>query len=753
VYLTGNNARSNYVFGNYIGTDASGTGPLGNSGDGVTMREHAILNQVGNGGSTGRNIISGNLGNGVLITGTLASDYTGNTVIGNYIGTNVDGSVPVSNTLNGVALDEASNNTIGDWGTRNVISGNGQNGVLISGTTSSNNNVRGNYIGTNADGTLNVGNNGSGVYILSASDNLIGGSQEGYGNVISGNFDGVRIARRRAGQFADNNRIQGNFLGTNAAGTAAIGNYVAGVSLLLGARNTVVGGAQPAMRNLISGNVTFGVIISGANENKIQNNYVGTNASATGPVPNLFSGIYISDGYTNTIGGGVGLGNLLAYNGEHGVLVDSGASNVINTNSIYSNSKLGINLASSGDWQTGGVSANDALDPDDGSNKVQNYPVLSASSTQSQVKGSLNSLPNTTFTIEFFTNDTCDNTGYGEGKTFLGTTVVTTGGNGNASFTFEPDQPVPGGSYVTATATDPSGNTSEFSACLLVQGPATASPTSTSTSTSTATSTSTSVSTATNTSTSIPSATNTVTLVPSATRTATAIATATNTTTGSNPTATNTSVISNPSATATRTATSTSSNPSPTATSQVPGSCQVSFTDVPEGSTFYSFVQCLACKGILGGYSDGTFRTNNDVTRGQLSKIVSNAAGFNEAVTGQTFSDVAPDSPFYAYVERMVSRGIISGYGDGTFRPNNNATRGQISKIVANARNYTEPVSGQTFSDVAPDSPFYAYIERMVSRGIISGYGDGTFRPNANATRGQTAKIVSNAFFPNCQTP
>jgi hypothetical protein len=176
----------------------------------------------------------------------------------------------------------------------------------------------------------------------------------------------------------------------------------------------------------------------------------------------------------------------------------------------------------------------------------------------------------------------------------------------------------------------------------------------------------------------------------------------------------------------------------------------VSFTDVPQGSTFYQYVQCLACKGILGGYSDGTFRTNNDVTRGQLSKIVSNAAGFNEAVTGQTFSDVAPDSPFYAFVERMVRRGIISGYGDGTFRPNNNATRGQISKIVANARSYTEPVSGQTFSDVAPESPFYAYIERMVSRGIISGYGDGTFRPNANATRGQTAKIVSNAFFPNC---
>ncbi|HET6262952.1 MAG TPA: hypothetical protein VFG99_12045, partial [Chloroflexia bacterium] len=428
VYITGYNARSNTVFANYIGTNAAGTGPLGNSDDGVTIRERAINNEVGNGGATGRNIISGNLRNGVLITGTLASEGVGNRVWGNYIGTTVDGSAPVSNTLNGVALDEASYNQIGDWGTRNVISGNGRNGVLISGTTSSNNYVRGNYIGTNADGTLNVGNASSGVSIVSASNNIIGGTNESYRNVISGNFDGVRIARLRAGQFADNNLIQGNFLGTNASGTAAIGNYVAGVSLLIGARNTVVGGAQPEMRNLISGNVTFGVIVSSANDTKIQNNYIGTNASASGPVPNQSSGIYISDGYTNTIGGGVGLGNLVAYNGEDGVFANGGASNVINTNSIYSNIKLGINLGSSNDWQFGGVSVNDALDPDDGPNKVQNYPVLSASSTQSQIKGSLNSLPNTTFTIEFFTNDTCDATGYGEGKTFLGTTVVSTGG-------------------------------------------------------------------------------------------------------------------------------------------------------------------------------------------------------------------------------------------------------------------------------------------------------------------------------------
>ena len=208
-----------------------------------------------------------------------------------------------------------------------------------------------------------------------------------------------------------------------------------------------------------------------------------------------------------------------------------------------------------------------------------------------------------------------------------------------------------------------------------------------------------------------------------------------------------------------------------------PTACAIEFTDVPPGSTFYPFVKCLACVGVLGGYSDGTFRPGNDVTRGQIAKIVSNAAGFNEPVTGQTFEDVAPNSAFYPFIERMSRLGIISGYpcgGEGEpcgrgnrpyFRPNNNATRGQISKIVSNATGFGEPVVGQIFEDVPQTNPFYEFIQRLARRGIMSGYpcgGGGEpcgaenrpyFRWGNNATRGQTAKIVSNTFFPNCQVP
>ncbi|MDQ3706455.1 MAG: S-layer homology domain-containing protein [Chloroflexota bacterium] len=341
---------------------------------------------------------------------------------------------------------------------------------------------------------------------------------------------------------------------------------------------------------------------------------------------------------------------------------------------------------------------------------------------------------------------------------------------------------------------------------------ATATATRTSTSTATATATRTSTSTATaiasSTSTSIPTATNTMQAVASATstRTSTAIATstasntvqplasATRTPTQQVPgvsTSTATATQALPSATRTATqsvpgSTSTATQVPATAT-RVPatatpqggaGECQLQFPDVPEGSAFYGFVRCLACRGILGGYSDGTFGPGNLITRGQIAKIVSNAAGFTDTPAAQLFQDVTPDSPFYAFIYRlsMPGRVFMSGYpcgGSGEpcgagnlpyFRPGANATRGQLSKIVANAAGFNETPAKQSFEDVPTNSAFYSFIERLSSRGYISGYACGAagepcgggnlpyFRPNSSVTRGQAAKIVANTFFPNCDT-
>jgi S-layer homology domain len=207
----------------------------------------------------------------------------------------------------------------------------------------------------------------------------------------------------------------------------------------------------------------------------------------------------------------------------------------------------------------------------------------------------------------------------------------------------------------------------------------------------------------------------------------------------------------------------------------------LSFTDVPPGSTFYPFIRCLACKGIINGYPDGTFKPGNDVTRGQLSKIVSNSAGFSDIQTTQMFEDVPVGSTFFQFIGRLASRGFIGGYPCGAppagacippanlpyFLPNANSTRGQISKIVANAAGFSEVPTGQQFQDVPASNAFYKYIYRLVLHQVMSGYPCGTppagqcvppgnlpyFRPNNNATRGQTSKIVANTFFPGCNPP
>ncbi len=142
--------------------------------------------------------------------------------------------------------------------------------------------------------------------------------------------------------------------------------------------------------------------------------------------------------------------------------------------------------------------------------------------------------------------------------------------------------------------------------------------------------------------------------------------------------------------------------------------------------------------------------------------MVAKSVGFNESISGQTFQDVSPANPFYLEIEQLVRRGYVTGYpcggpgepcvaGRPYFRPFWPVTRGQLAKIVSNTANFFESVSGQRFDDVPPTHTFYLFIQRLANRNVMTGYADGTFRPNANATRGQTSKIVSNSFFPGCE--
>ena len=304
VGIVGLGSDNNTVSGNYIGTDVTGTLGLGNSDNGILISGGAQLNTVGGATAGERNIISGNDNHGVLIT-DLGTDT--NTVSGNYIGTDVTGIVALGNTGDGVLIDAgAQSNTIGGVtsGERNIISGNVDTGAAILFPGTDNNVVIGNYIGTDVTGTIDLGNFQSGVIIQGgAASNTVGGSAPGDGNLISGNDSGLGVGILGVG--SDNNTVSGNFIGTDATGTAILGNSAEGAAIEFGQFN-IIGGATAGERNVISGNGAAGVFILGvgSDNNTVSGNYIGTDVTGTIDLGNNFEGVEIRDGArSNTIGG------------------------------------------------------------------------------------------------------------------------------------------------------------------------------------------------------------------------------------------------------------------------------------------------------------------------------------------------------------------------------------------------------------------------------------------------------------------
>jgi hypothetical protein len=371
--------------------------------------------------------------------GIWGTEAYSNTVTGNYIGTDLVGTTGLGNTNGVVIVEGAHNNTIGGDTPeeRNVISGNADSGVLIGGEGTDNNAVIGNYIGTDASGTVAIPNGEAGIVIANgARFNTIGGDEAGEGNVISGNaFTGLNIWD--AG--TDNNRVSGNYIGTDASATVAVPNGEHGVKIENGARFNTIGGDTPGERNVISGNAFDGVVIgqTGTDNNTVIGNYIGTDASGTVAVPNGENGVTIDFGARfNTIGGATpGKGNVIAHNGGDGVLVDGSATtrNTISHNSITANGGLGIDNSNGG---------NTELAP----------PVITEA-----VGMTVTGTACAGCTLEFFSDEE------DEGCVFEGSTTAESNGafifSRTVSFT---------GPNVTATATDADGNTSEFSASVSV---------------------------------------------------------------------------------------------------------------------------------------------------------------------------------------------------------------------------------------------------------------------------------------------
>jgi hypothetical protein len=332
-------ATNNIISGCWFGVASTGTNAAPNAYQGILIAAGASGNIIGGTNALQRNVLSGNSQYGVFITD---SNTTGNVILGNYIGTDASGSNALANGLSGVFIgNNASGNTVGGTTStaRNILSGNSQYGVImISNTTA--NVVLGNYIGTDAGGGQAVSNILGGVYLADgAIGNTIGGTNAGAGNVISGNL-GNGILLRGSNVF--NNVVQGNFIGTDATGTNALPNTVAGVTVDTGSSSNLIGGTVAGARNVISGNnlpYDYGVIITGAGTsgNVIEGNYIGLGANGETAVSNYF-GTMVSGGATNNIFGGtvVGARNVISGNFSYGMLVkDAGTSgNVVEGNYV-----------------------------------------------------------------------------------------------------------------------------------------------------------------------------------------------------------------------------------------------------------------------------------------------------------------------------------------------------------------------------------------------------------------------------------
>jgi titin len=459
-------STGNVIQGNYIGTNASGTAAIRNGAlsimsAGIVVRSGT--NSIGSTISGSGNLISGNGRYGVLIAFNSTSN---NSVRGNLIGTNASGTAAIPNGLAGVGLLYANTNSIGgtDPAARNLISGNARYGVLIA--AGNGNSVQGNFIGTNATGSGSIANGYAGVGLTAiAQTHTIGGTVAGQRNVISGNSRyGVVIAL----PGTDSNKVLGNAIGISADGAAALSNGFAGVGITGGAQSNVIGGTTAEASNVISGNAAHGIVLTkpATKRNLLQGNLIGMDATGSKKMANGAAGIFIEGSSFNLIGGTATASNKIGFNGGDGVVVfRSGTGNKIRHNSIYKNGGLGINIQKPLEADHH-VTSNDEGDGDLGPNRQQNSPFInSAISTTSStaISGSLQSLANTKYVIEFFRNVERDWSGSGEGRNYLGKAAVTTDEAGKAIFTFNAKGDL-AGFAITATATNSAtGDTSEFS--------------------------------------------------------------------------------------------------------------------------------------------------------------------------------------------------------------------------------------------------------------------------------------------------
>ncbi|MCA9438863.1 MAG: right-handed parallel beta-helix repeat-containing protein, partial [Candidatus Omnitrophica bacterium] len=286
-------------------------------------------NTIGGASESTRNLISGNGEDGVVIQNPAS---TGNLVAGNFIGTTLQGDDSIGNAFNGIEIDQANSNTIGGMapGMGNLLSGNGFAGVNIF--EGANTTIQGNMIGCDITGSTAIANVDSGIALQQGTSNtLIGGPNAEARNVISGNnLDGITLNTSSSG-----NTIVGNFIGTDGTGLLPLGNKFSGIAVFTS--DNRIGGSEAGERNVIGDNGVFGIGVQLADRNIVQGNYIGIGADGSTPLGNRGTtlggtgdGIFLEKASSNTI-----VDNVVSNNNSNGIhLFDNSNENVVQGNYV-----------------------------------------------------------------------------------------------------------------------------------------------------------------------------------------------------------------------------------------------------------------------------------------------------------------------------------------------------------------------------------------------------------------------------------
>jgi hypothetical protein len=699
------------------GTNVGGNGALktqGASSSNITIRG-IVINRA-----PGAAIILFGSGSNLVVEGCfLGTDPTGMTSIDLYNGEGVLVDIGPTNVRIGGTTPAA----------RNLISGNNYAGIAFGCDSSSGGSghlIQGNLIGPDATGAAAPPRNSPGASLgvdlcYGVSNVTVGGTTAAERNVISGNQG---IAIDVASSFSNDVHditIRGNYIGTDVTGAAGLGNGTIGIRI-----------NQPnnsIFDNVISSSGAEGIQAEGG-ATLVQGNLIGTDATGTVPLGNAGAGVHIISPGAKIGGTGAGEANVIAFNGTsnfsgHGVWVETGTGNPIRANSIHDNFGLGIALG------TDGVTPNDPGDADVGPNNLQNFPVLSTLTPAVpglRVQGILHSSPSTTYDLDFFSNPACVKfpKDYLEGATYLGSGVVTTDGSGTGIVDATVPIGITAGEHVSATATDPAGNTSEFSQRLpfsvnIASGDAAGGTAITVSGTDFGASAVLAIGGQPATSVVVGSSTSLTAVTPALPA-------------GS----ANDLVVTNTDAT----------------TGTLVKGWVADFLDVPAAQQFHFYVTTLVSNAITAGVGGGLYGVGNDTLRQQMAVFLLKAkyglCYTPPPCTVQIFTDAPCSSGFAPWINELVAEGVTAGCGGGNYCPTSPVLRQQMAVFLLRTLEgpaYAPPAcTTATFTDVPCSSPFAPWIYELVARSITAGCGSGNYCPTLAANRGQMAVFVVKTF-------